>query len=266
MDCPFGKMNDGLRTSRETTVFTFKHARAFNRAARHASRSGPEMVDARLRGYLLLSLARATAPYQRQALGPAIGGRRRAIAHHQNICPWVEQTSRNVMPIRRQWWQGKSGKWQSGPWPVRPDKLFLLPGDSAIGLRLPLETLPFSSKLGQYGVVPMDPYAMRPELPPPATIVSQKTTHGRSQRETQKLGWGASVSLHQDDDLWWSEQQAALYREDEPAPHEVVRTALCVEPRDGRLYVFMPPTETLEDYLDLFGPSSKRLPISECRS
>ena len=31
----------------------------------------------------------------------------------------------------------------------------------------------------------------------------------------------------------------------------VVRTALCVEPRDGRLHVFMPPLPLIDDYLDL---------------
>ena len=32
---------------------------------------------------------------------------------------------------------------------------------------------------------------------------------------------------------------------------EIVRTALCVEPREGRIHVFMPPLQRLEDYVDL---------------
>ncbi|HVN28823.1 MAG TPA: transglutaminase family protein, partial [Candidatus Binataceae bacterium] len=31
----------------------------------------------------------------------------------------------------------------------------------------------------------------------------------------------------------------------------IVRTALCVEARDGRLHIFMPPMNLIEDYLDL---------------
>src|SRR4029077_16450993 len=34
-------------------------------------------------------------------------------------------------------------------------------------------------------------------------------------------------------------------------PAWVVRTALCIEPRNGVIHIFMPPLDRVEDYLDL---------------
>lgn len=160
-----------------------------------------------------------------------------------------------VLPIRRQWWQGR-GRWQSGPWPVRPEKLFLLPGDSSIGLRLPIDTLPRAANPAGQSVYPLDPFAARPELPPAAPIVQQikesNTTEPSDKAKRPAAGHGpAAFEIDLDDDAKWSEELARLREREQYDPDAVIRTALCVEPRDGRLYVFMPPTDTLEDYLDL---------------
>ncbi len=76
--------------------------------------------------------------------------------------------------------------WMSSPWHFQAGRMFLIPGDSPMGLRLPL--------------------ALQPWRPPGARG---------------------------------------------PAPDSEVRIALCVEARNGHVHVFLPPTDRVEDYLDL---------------
>ena len=137
-----------------------------------------------------------------------------------------------VLPLRRQWWQAHA-RWSSGPWPMRSKTMFLLPGDSPIGLRLPLDALPWTppSRGGSFFVA--DPSAPKEPLQPhPGRRAQPETSPLERPRE-------------------FTDEQRVEQQLNTDQTSEVVRTSLCVEPRNGTLYVFMPPTERLEDYLDL---------------
>jgi uncharacterized protein (DUF2126 family) len=144
-----------------------------------------------------------------------------------------------VMPVRRAWWQARPG-WISGRWPVRSEKVFLLPGDSPVGLRLPLDTLPAEEGSASFVYVqPFDPTIGRGPLPSlPKGNEPEIIRDGGVRSEPQPHPINEQVLAPEDDD-------------DLPTSDDIVRTALCVECRHGRLYVFMPPTQRLEDYLEL---------------
>ena len=144
-----------------------------------------------------------------------------------------------VLPLRRAWWQARPG-WISGRWPIRGETLFLLPGESPIGLRLPLDTLPVSLTSNQsFYTTPFDPSAPRQPLP---SWQRGNEPDVRSHLDSDQVPSSAKINpqtldVEDDDDL--------------PTSEDLISTALCVECRHGRLHVFMPPTQRLEDYLDL---------------
>ncbi len=112
-----------------------------------------------------------------------------------------------------------TGRWETGRWLLRTEHVYLAPGDHPMGYRLPLDSLPWEPMASRQLSWDRDPFAPRRPLPERARLVLQPS------------GPGAAP---------WSE------------PIEgVVRTALCVEPRDGRLHVFLPPLTYLEDFLNL---------------
>ena len=133
---------------------------------------------------------------------------------------------------------GESRRWQSGPWFLRAETMFLMPGDSPMGYRLPLDSLPHVGESDYPYIYPQDPTEARTPLP-----VRQAF------RMNGAIGNGASPRAP------LAGQQLREQQLLRPLPGEpdasVVRTALCVEVRGGLLHVFMPPTEEIEDYLDL---------------
>src|SRR6185295_5980063 len=76
----------------------------------------------------------------------------------------LESPVGTVLPIMREY-NGR-GRWRSGPWFLRTERCYLIPGDSALGYRLPLDSLPWAAP-ADVGFLPEpDPMITHPALPP----------------------------------------------------------------------------------------------------
>jgi len=127
-----------------------------------------------------------------------------------------------VMPIKPIELKSREAKkptsWYTSKWPLKREHLYLLQGDSPMGLRLPLASLPWVLPEDMEPDFATDPFAEREDL---ASDTNEK----------------ASVKIK--------------HKGKKPVAHEVVHTALCIQVRSGRLHVFMPPMVLLKDYLAL---------------
>lgn len=162
--------------------------------------------------------------------------------------------------------------WSTGPWFLRDDRLYLVPGDSPMGYRLPLDSLPWVNQADYPYLVEQDPMAPREPLAP-AELYRGRSMQGPAPQP------GEAPRVRQDATGRHDAAGGAPTR-GQPEPQDFVRapgrhqsaagltrTALCVEVRDPRrangpkaeqvgdkhgvLYVFMPPLAHLADYLDL---------------
>ena len=113
----------------------------------------------------------------------------------------------SVLPLKR---GGPAGarRWRTEPWELREGKLFLVPGDSTIGVRLPLNSLPWVDPSELEEEPEPDPFADQAPLPTRAQLLEVPADAG--------FGRG-------------------------------IRTALTVQARDGLLYIYLPPLTTAEE-------------------
>jgi uncharacterized protein (DUF2126 family)/transglutaminase-like putative cysteine protease len=125
-----------------------------------------------------------------------------------------------VLPLRAA--MGKDGPlWQSALWMLRSRHLFLVPGDSPVGLRLPLKSLVWEPADQIEEMWTIDPMAPAPPLREP--VPQLQVAAGEIPQSGQPR-----------------QQQGA-----------VMRTALAVEAREGRICIFLPPTKSAEYYVEL---------------
>ncbi|MGV3497668.1 MAG: DUF2126 domain-containing protein [Hydrogenophaga sp.] len=164
--------------------------------------------------------------------------------------------------------------WSTGPWFFRDERMYLVPGDSPMGYRLPLDSLPWASAGDQAMHIEQDPFAPRTALPAGRlrTQIAPHTIGGVANGGTAALqggrpGLGNAAAATGDGAARAQALSDRLPQRGESAGW-LTRTALCVEARDPQrangpkaekakggksqhLYVFMPPLARLEDYLDL---------------
>ena len=142
----------------------------------------------------------------------------------------IASTVGSVLPLRRVIQDG-SRRWQSGKWFFRAGEMFLIPGDSPLGLRLPLDSIPWADPETIETPFEPDPFAEKDALPSHQAFLRRTAREDRGIENFRPLA-----------------QELPVVGRDEP---DVVRTALAIEPRDGKMHVFLPPLFALEDWLEL---------------
>ncbi|MBX7434038.1 transglutaminase family protein [Mycobacterium sp. Y57] len=128
----------------------------------------------------------------------------------------VVEPAAHVLPLHRR--EDESG-WASADWKLRRGRIVLLDGDSPAGLRLPLNSISWKPPKPTYDADPIRP---RPAL-----------RTGGSGGVSSAAPAAAAEAVVEDEGEW------------------TPTTALVAEIRDGLLYVFLPPTDELEHFIDL---------------
>ena len=143
-----------------------------------------------------------------------------------------------VLPVQA--WQSKAGvRWVSERWSTRRGKLFLTPGDSSLGYRLPLGSVPHLTASQFPFFAPADPVRDYEPLADPEAIAMAHRQRALSVPVAPNAADAGAATA------------AGTAAAADVEIDSFVRTAIGVEPRDGKLAVFIPPMESIEAYLDL---------------
>lgn len=154
-----------------------------------------------------------------------------------------------VLPLR---WNYDSSKWQSNKWALKRGHLFIIPGNSPMGLRLPLDSLPAIAEKDEPKKVERSLFDELPGMPHyHETIKSRYGQVSEHRAAAEKMFQNTTTTENYKSNGQHKENETGTTAMAETAEHGVIKTALCIEIREGVIYLFLPPIDYLENYLDL---------------
>jgi uncharacterized protein (DUF2126 family) len=176
---------------------------------------------------------------------------------HKVFSQGLDKVVGHVLPLAK----NETGTgWRTGPWFLRAERCYLIPGDSAMGYRLPLDSQPWAADKDLPWIHPVDQTQKFAPLPSHRVLRQSLLRHEGlpatdSQRVRASEGLGSHFTAASPNPLQFFQKEGEGLNSAPPAPQQsaawVTRTAISAEPRGGRLYVFMPPARTLTDYLEV---------------
>ncbi len=138
---------------------------------------------------------------------------------HKILEHGIENAVGYVLPLK---WNHQYHAWESCVWEFEGRRLFLIPGNSQMGLRLPLDRLPLEADQVENMVIPVDPMLDETQIPTRTSLLNK-------------------ISQRRKDDF-----------EYKPIPRvKTFKTAICAYIENGNLHLFIPPIEEIQPFLDL---------------
>ena len=157
-------------------------------------------------------------------------------------------------------------RWLTGRWWFRDDRLVLVPGDSPMGYRLPLSSLPWVADEDLPKAFPKDPYAESDDTlaEPDATPSGALDPEDREPQRHESARWVPRTALvvevrdpvrshTPDTDLPEIEgnDEAAEAKRAARSAHQAAVAKYALKAGGRIVYIFMPPLDELDDYLAL---------------
>jgi uncharacterized protein (DUF2126 family)/transglutaminase-like putative cysteine protease len=174
----------------------------------------------------------------------------------QQLDRGLENPAGYVLPLQ---WAYQKNSWISCEWEFRGGKMMLIPGNSQMGYRLPLDSLPHI------------PESKRPK-PAERSLFEESETlgdfHGSVEIRSdvvpdysipEEMLFPKEYDLKDEEDDKKNKGKHLPFQEKKEKKEEfkplydafTIKTALVAEIRDGKIHLFLPPVEMIEHYLDL---------------